>query len=129
MKKLLSVMLIIIGLLFANGCSAQREEGPAPSIESQLSEAHREFQEKRNWGQIAFYSCGGIVVVAILFKVGAIITGVISGRRLAKRRQKEKEEKVKRAWQKEMSNFEMERLRYNEYMEEQRKRHGHQHRP
>ena len=93
MKKLFSIIMITMLLILGSGCSAQENKGPvpAPSIESQLSEAHREFQEKKNFGQIAFYICGGIVIAGVLlFKVGAIITAFISGKRLAERRRKEK---------------------------------------
>lgn len=122
MKKLFSTIMIAILLIMGSGCSMQEEKGstPAPSIESQLSEAHREFQEKKNFGQIAFYICGGIVIAGVLFKVGAIITAFISGNRLAKRRRKEKEENVRKAWRKEISNLETEKLRYKEYMEKKK---------
>ena len=124
MKKLFGVIMIAMLLILGNGCSAQENKGsvPAPSIESQLSEAHREFQEKKNFGQIAFYICGGIVIAGVLFKVGAIITAFISGKRLAERRRKEKEEKVRKAWQKEMSSLETEKQRYKEYMEKKKQK-------
>lgn len=56
MKKLFSIIMITMLLILGSGCSAQENKGPvpAPSIESQLSEAHREFQEKRTLDRLHF---------------------------------------------------------------------------
>lgn len=121
MKKMITIVMIAFILLVGCGCSTREYKQPGSAIETQLSEKHQEFQEKKNMSQIMFYVCGGLVGAGVVFKIGAIITAVISGRKLAENRRKEKERESQMAWRKQVPDLDIEKLRYEEYMERRQK--------
>lgn len=121
MKRLIMLSAIVLMLLAVAGCAQQEAKGPAPPLENQMSEAHQEFLQKKQFGKIAFSVCGGLVVCGVLFKLGAIVTGFISGRRIGKKVRKAKEARAKEAWREDMTDYQIESQRHKEYMEERMK--------
>lgn len=124
MKKIIVVATVLIMLLGCAGCadSGREAKGAAPGIEYQLSNAYRNFQHRKQMGQAAYAICGGIVIGGVLFKIGAILSGFISGRRLGKRRQEEKRRKAREAWTQDLTDYQKETLRYKKYMAEREKK-------
>lgn len=118
MKRLIALSIIAMVLFFATGCARQEASGPAPPLENQISEKHQEFQEMKQWGQVAFGVCGSLVICGVLFKLCAIVSGIISGMRLGRKVRRTKEARAREAWRNEMSDYQIECLRHKEYMEE-----------
>lgn len=120
-KKMLLVGLVAAALIMVAGISVSTAYAAPISgaaAVGQNYEANKKFEEQKNVGQIAFYICGGIFVCGVLFKVGAIITGVISGKRLGRARKKFKEAQKNRPSTE--SPLEEETKRYLDYMESRR---------
>lgn len=120
MKKTLFISLVAVVLLMTTAMCTVAYAAPNSGMAAagQNYEANKKFEEQKSLGKIAFYICGGIFVCGVLFKVGAIITGVISGRRLGRARKKFKEaQKNKPSTE---SPLKEETKRYLDYMESRR---------
>lgn len=120
MKKIMVVAVMLIMLLSCAGCadSGREAKGAAPGIEYQLSETHRSFQHRKQMGQAAYAICGGLMIGGVLFKMGVILSGFISGRRLGKRVQEEKRKKAYEAWSQDLTDYQKETQRYKQYIAE-----------
>lgn len=123
MKKIVIAAAMLIMLFGCVGCadSDREAKGAAPGIEYQLSEAHQSFQHKKEMGQAAYAICGGLMIGGVLFKIGAIFSGFISGRSLGKRIQEEKRRKASEAWSQDLTDYQQEKQRYKKYMAEREK--------
>ena len=124
MRKIWIFGMMVLLLFLATGCSAkemQRME-PALGIEAQLSEAHQKFERKKQKGEAIYMVVGALVIAGVAFKGAVIVSGCIGGYKLGQREQLRREQKIKRACEEEMTDYQRERQWHKEYMEERKKR-------
>ena len=120
MRKKYVILLLIIVLMIVGGCSRVSDKPYAgdQNPNERIYEASEQFEQTQNRGQIIWYICGAVVICGILFKLGAIVTAIGSGRRLGRRVEEQKaREKEKK---KELTPLEQETMRHLQYMNERR---------
>lgn len=92
MKKI--VMIIMAALIVIAGAgNIQIHAEETGDIRGRIYEKQEEFRESKQIGDSIRKICMGVVVGGVLFKLGAIVLGIIQGRLLGKKLKEGKERK------------------------------------
>lgn len=120
-KIITAIIFLSLFVLISTGCErdSTSKSNIAPTLEQRISGNHQKFEQQKSKGQIAFIACGVVMVGGILFKLGAIITGLISGRRLGKEIEKNRLQKKELE---EDTAYKIECDRYQQYKKERLER-------
>ena len=113
--------IVLTFMLSCMGCSKVDISREVPlNVTYQLSDQHSKFEAEKNKSNILFCVGGSAVMSGILFKIGAIFSGVWSGCILARKYRKMKKRKNRDSGEK--TARQIEQKRYHDYIKTVKKR-------
>lgn len=121
LKKYIMLAVGIVDVLSCLGCSKVQNSRVPVGGSYQFTEQGAKFEKQKHNSKILFYICGSLVIIGIVFKGGAIVSGIAGGVHLAKKYQQSKDRKKAQDIDGQ-TEYQIEQQRYLEYLRARRER-------